>query len=250
MDMTTYGLVGRTLGHSFSKKYFTEKFEHDGIPARYVNIEIPSIADLPTRLSELEAVKGLNVTIPYKQDVIALLDRLDPRAEEIGAVNVVKVEKDGTLTGYNTDVIGFTESIRALISPEMKRALVLGVGGATRAILAGLRSLGLSPTTVSRRPGGGDLTWAEISPEVITEHEVIVNCTPLGTWPDIDTAPDIPYGSITPGHVCFDLVYNPDETLFLKRAAESGARTLNGLEMLRLQADAAWEIWNPTIHHG
>lgn len=239
----TYGLVGRTLGHSFSKAYFSEKFGREGIAARYVNIEIARIEELPARLSELGNVRGFNVTIPYKQEVTKLLDAIDPRAEEIGAVNVVKVSDDGTLTGYNTDIIGFTESIRPLIRRGTERALVLGAGGAARAVTVGLRSLGLRPTTVSRRSGAGDLTWPEVTPEVIAEHPVIVNCTPLGTWPDVDTAPAIPYEAITPEHVCFDLVYNPAETLFLKRAAERGAQTRNGLEMLHLQADAAWRLW-------
>ena len=239
----TYGLVGRTLGHSFSRAYFTDKFASEGIDARYVNIELPEITDLPAALERLPNLKGFNVTIPYKQDVMVYLDRVAPEAETIGAVNVVRVEPDGTMTGYNTDVIGFTESIRPLIGPDARRALVLGVGGATRAVIAGLRSLGLVPTTVSRRAGAGDLTWAEVTPEVIASHEVIVNCTPLGTWPDVDTAPAIPYDALTPRHVCFDLVYNPAETLFLHRAAERGAVTCNGLEMLCLQADAAWRIW-------
>ncbi len=242
-----YGLVGRTLGHSFSRAYFTDKFETEDINARYVNIELPKITDLPGALDNLMNVRGFNVTIPYKRDVMDYLDRIDPTAAEIGAVNVVKIESDGSKTGYNTDVIGFTESIRPLIRPGMKRALVLGVGGATRAVIYGLRSLGIEPVTVSRRPGGGNLMWEQITPDVICTHEVIVNCTPLGTWPDVDTAPAIPYDALTPGHVCFDLVYNPAETMFLRRASERGAVTRNGLEMLRLQADAAWAIWTASV---
>ncbi|MDE6395687.1 MAG: shikimate dehydrogenase [Muribaculaceae bacterium] len=239
----TYGLVGRTLGHSFSRAYFTDKFASENINARYVNIELPEITDLLPALSKLPNLRGFNVTIPYKREVMDLLDHIDPNAAAIGAVNVVRVESDGTMTGYNTDVIGFTESIRPLVRPDVKSALVLGVGGATRAVVAGLRSLGIEPVTVSRRPGAGDLTWNEVTADVIAEHKVIVNCTPLGTWPDVDTAPDLPYEAITPSHVCFDLVYNPAETLFLRRAAARGAATRNGLEMLRLQADAAWRLW-------
>lgn len=245
MDEKLYGLIGFPLGHSFSQSYFTEKFQNEGIKARYVNFEIPRIDMIRGIVADEKALCGFNVTIPYKQKIIEYLSAIDPIAAEIGAVNVVKVGKNGRLKGYNSDVFGFTESLLPLLQPFVhKRALVLGVGGASRAVCHGLKSLGLTVTQVSRRPGVGNLLYSDLSEEIIKEHTVIVNTTPLGMYPDVNTFPNIPYKGITPHHVCFDLVYNPETTTFMKFCEEQGAKVKNGLEMLHLQAERAWQIWS------
>lgn len=241
-----YGLIGYPLGHSFSRAFFTEKFEKEGINAEYLNFQIEDIELLPQIIARHPGLRGFNVTIPYKEKVIPFLKCLSDEAVRIGAVNVVKVEADGTLKGYNSDVYGFVESLRPLLAEEVRgndRALVLGVGGASKAVCYGLRKLGLEVTQVSRREGVGDLTYGDLTPLIIATHRVIVNTTPLGMYPKTDACPDIPYGAVTQGHVCFDLVYNPEETLFMKRCAAQGAKVKNGLEMLHLQAVRAWEIW-------
>lgn len=239
-----YGLVGFPLGHSFSRSYFTDKFAREGIDARYINFELPDISLLENVVADTAGLRGFNVTIPYKQAVIPMLNHLDAEAAEIGAVNVVRVERDGSLSGYNSDVYGFVESIRPLLAGgNHTKALVLGTGGASRAVCYGLRSLGIRPTRVSRKPGPDNITYAGLSPEVMSAHTVVVNTTPLGMYPAVDTAPDIPYDMITSRHVCFDLVYNPETTRFMQLSAARGATVSNGLRMLRLQALRAWDIW-------
>jgi len=242
-----YGLIGFPLGHSFSQQYFNTKFETEGINAQYRNFELPDIGDFMELISEYPDLCGLNVTIPYKQDVIHYMNSMDTVAREVGAVNVIKFTRKGDdikLTGYNTDVIGFTDSIKPLLTTGHKKALVLGSGGAARAVKYSLKQLGIEPIVVSRTSRPGVLTYRELTPEVMASHTVIVNTTPLGMYPDIDNCPDIPYDLLTPGHLCYDLLYNPDETLFMKKAALQGAKTKNGLEMLMLQAFASWDIWN------
>lgn len=239
-----YGLVGFPLGHSFSRSFFTDKFAREGIDARYINFELPDISMLENVVADTAGLRGFNVTIPYKQAVIPMLNHLDAEAAEIGAVNVVRVERDGSLSGYNSDVYGFVESIRPLLAGgNHTKALVLGTGGASRAVCYGLRSLGIRPTRVSRKPGPDNITYAGLSPEVMSAHTVVVNTTPLGMYPAVDTAPDIPYDMITSRHVCFDLVYNPETTRFMQLSAARGATVSNGLRMLRLQALRAWDIW-------
>lgn len=250
---STYGLVGYPLGHSFSRAFFSEKFEREGVDAEYLNLEIENIASLPTLLSQLPDLKGFNVTIPYKQAIIGYLDELSPEAAAIGAVNVVKVENRVTgrhLKGYNSDVVGFVEALRPeLASSARARALVLGSGGASRAVVAGLNSLGMTPVVVSRTPGPGQLSYTDLTAEVMSSHTVIINTTPVGMYPKVDACPDIPYELLTPAHVCMDLIYNPATTLFMKRAAAHGATTLNGLKMLHGQALEAWRIWtSPTAN--
>lgn len=247
--MTTYGLVGYPIGHSFSEKFFAEKFARENIDAKYLMLEMPSINDLMGTLDKLPHQKGFNVTIPYKQQVMPLLDAIDPEAAEVGAVNVVKVGKDAdgkrTLTGYNSDIYGFWESIKPFIKPEVhKKALILGTGGASKAVLYMLRKNGIETLFVSRSKREGMISYEELTPEIMNDYKVIVNCSPVGMHPHVDECPAIPYECITPDHLAFDLVYNPDVTLFLKKAAEHGAATKNGLEMLHLQAIRAWEIWN------
>lgn len=242
-----FGLIGYPLGHSFSMNYFTQKFTQGHIDAEYVNYEVPTITELPTIIESQTMLKGLNVTIPYKEQVIQYLDALDPHtAGRLNAVNVIKIICDNNqykLIGYNTDIIGFTNSIQPLLKPSHQKALVLGTGGASKAIFQGLKDLHLIPTRVSRTKKEGCLTYNELTPEIMSTHTVIVNCTPLGTYPKVTHCADIPYQQITPNHLLYDLVYNPEETLFLQKGRKQGATTKNGLEMLRLQAEASWTIW-------
>ena len=242
-----YGLIGRTLGHSFSRDFFSKKFSAEHIDADYVNFELPDIGDFMELVAEAIDLCGLNVTIPYKEQIIPYLNSVADAAREIGAVNTIRVDYDGRggiiLTGHNTDCIGFADSVRPLLRPEMTRALVLGTGGASKAGMYALRSLGIEPVQVSRTAAAGRLTYADLTPEVMASHTVIVNTTPLGMWPDVGSCPDIPYQLLTPGQLCYDLLHNPQTTAFLKRAAARGATVKNGLEMLRLQAEAAWQIW-------
>lgn len=246
--MDKYGLIGYPLGHSFSRSYFNEKFENEGIDAQYFNFEIPNIAELPQILAEHPELKGLNVTIPYKEQIIPFLDELDKDALAIGAVNVVKVIPlkggDYKLIGYNSDAIGFSQSIEPLLEPHHKKALVLGTGGASKAITFGLKKLGLEYLLVSRRAYPNAITYNEITPEIMEEYSVIVNCTPVGMYPHTEQCPNIPYELLTPNHLLYDLIYNPDNTLFIRKGKAMGAITKNGLEMLLLQAFVAWDIWN------
>lgn len=247
-DQKIYGLIGYPLTHSFSQNFFNKKFEAEGINARYMNFELPDIGDLMEVVSEYPALSGLNVTIPYKEQVLPYLDEIDEDAARIGAVNVVKFirGKGGDLKfkGYNSDIIGFSDSIAPLLNPRRSKALVLGTGGASKAVVRGLENLGVQSTLVSRSPREGVITYADITLEVMAEHLVIVNTTPLGMYPHVDECPDIPYDCLTKEHLCYDLLYNPDVTLFMSKAAQQGAETKNGLEMLLLQAFASWNIWN------
>lgn len=248
--MDTYGLIGYPLGHSFSARFFAEKFEREGIDAEYRNFEIPSAEELPAIVATHPVLRGLNVTIPHKQAILPLLHALSDEARAIGAVNVIRIRReDGRvwLEGHNSDVTGFSRSLAPLLKPHHRRALVLGTGGASRAVVYGLRKLGITPVYVSRthRPDlpPDALTYDELTPEVMEAHTVVVNCSPVGMFPHVDEAPAIPYGLLTPRHLLYDLVYNPLETTFLRLGAERGATVKNGLEMLHLQALAAWDIW-------
>lgn len=245
--MDKYGLIGYPLGHSFSISYFNEKFKNEGIDAVYENYEIPTIEQLPEVLDTNPELRGLNVTIPYKEKVISYLDSLSPEASEIGAVNVIKIEHKGkktVLKGYNSDVIGFTRSIEPLLEPYHKKALILGTGGASKAIEFGLRSLKLETLKVSRTGKDGAISYTDITPEMMKEYNVIVNCTPCGMFPHADECPDLPYNAMDNHTLLYDLIYNPDETLFLTKGKKQGAIIKNGLEMLLLQAFASWEFWN------
>ena len=245
--MDKFGLIGYPLGHSFSKNYFNEKFANEDIDAVYMNFEIPSINDLPQVIAENPELKGLNVTIPYKEKVISYLDELDKDAREIGAINVIKVirqkDSDPKLVGYNSDVIGFTKSIEPLLEPHHKKALILGTGGASKAVFHGLKQLGVEGTFVSRHERPNMFTYEELTAEVMDEYSVIVNTTPVGMYPHTDECPDIPYQYLTPNHLLYDLLYNPDVTLFMKKGEEKGATTKNGLETLLLQSFTAWDLW-------
>ena len=235
------------MGHSFSKNYFNEKFENESIDAKYINFEIPRIEDLAEVLDTNPELKGLNVTIPYKEKVLSYLDFISPEATAIGAVNVIKVEHKGkqtTLKGYNSDVIGFTRSIEPLIEACHKKALILGTGGASKAVDYGLKSLGLETVFVSRFERPGTIQYDKITPEVIKEYNVIVNCTPVGMYPHVDECPKLPYESMDSHTLLYDLIYNPDMTLFMKNGKKHGATVKNGLEMLLLQAFASWDFWH------
>ena len=241
--MDRYGIIGFPLGHSFSRVFFTEKFQKEHIDAEYVNFEIPSVHLLPEIVRSNPHLRGLNVTLPYKEAVIPMLDSMSDEAREIGAVNVIQV-REGRLKGFNSDIIGFMGSLRPLLKPWHQHALVLGTGGASRAIRVGLERLGLDWTYVSRTAAEGRLTYSALTPEVMEHYQVIVNCSPVGMFPKVDACPDIPYHLLSSRHLLYDLVYNPEETLFLKRGAQQGATIKNGLEMLHLQALASWEFWN------
>ena len=245
--MDKYGLIGYPLSHSFSISYFNQKFADESFNARYLNFEIPSIDDLLQVLDSNPELKGLNVTIPYKEKVMQFLDYVSPEARAIGAVNVIKVERQGKKTmlkGYNSDVIGFTQSIEPMLEKHHKKALILGTGGASKAINYGLKALGLETVYVSRYERPGTIQYDKITPEVVQEYNVIVNCTPLGMYPKTEECPNLPYEAMDSKNILYDLIYTPDESLFMKRGAERGANVKNGLEMLLLQAFASWEFWH------
>ena len=244
--MDKYGLIGYPLGHSFSIGYHNQRFADEGINAKYINFEIPNIEQLYEVLGQNPELKGLNVTIPYKEKVMEYLDYISPEARAIGAVNVIRVVHEGSkivLRGYNSDVIGFVQSIGPMLESYHKKALVLGTGGASKAIAYGLKSLGIDPVFVSRYERPGTIQYQSITPDVVHEYNVIVNCTPLGMFPKIDACPALPYEALDERNILYDLIYNPDETLFMKKGAERGAAVKNGLEMLLLQAFASWEFW-------
>lgn len=247
--MKKYGIIGYPLGHSFSPEYFNEKFRNEGIDAVYEKYELPVITDLQGILDYTPELCGFNVTIPYKEKVMSYLDTISDEARTIGAVNVVKVTRkaNGTkpyLEGYNSDVEGFIRSIRPLLTEHHRKALILGTGGASKAVNYGLQKLGLETLLVSRKQKNGTIQYEQITEEIINEYTVIVNCTPCGMSPNFDECVSLPYEKISNKHLLYDLIYNPDETLFLKKGRMQGAKTKNGLEMLLLQAQVGWEIWS------
>ena len=245
--MKKYGLIGYPLGHSFSMGYFNEKFKNEAINAVYENFEIPDIQDITTVIGSNPDLAGFNVTIPYKEKVMDYLDYIAPEAAEIGAVNVVKVTHNGeraVLKGFISDVVGFVNSIKPLLRPLHKKALVLGTGGASKAVEYGLRKLGLETIKVSRTEKDNTITYGQVTPELLSEYKVIVNCTPCGMAPHFDECPNLPYDSIDDSFLLYDLIYNPEETLFLRKGKEKDATVKNGLEMLLLQAEEGWNIWN------
>ena len=247
-----YALIGRPLGHSFSAAFFNEKFSREGIKAHYEPVCLQSIDELPDFLKSNPGLRGFNVTIPYKTEVIKWLDDISEEARDIGAVNVVKVTPDSTpspvtglplrLTGHNTDWEGFLDSA-APFAGDCRQALVCGSGGASKAVAYALCRMGMDVDIVSRSTEKGNLTYGQVDSQVIADHRIIVNCTPLGTWPDTGSAPPLPYHLISGSHLCLDLVYNPSVTAFMQRCAERGATVKNGLAMLHLQALLAWNIW-------
>ena len=244
--MKKYGLIGHPLSHSFSQKYFTTKFQSEGIEAEYCNFPIESLEDLEAILRKEPNLVGLNVTIPFKTAIIPMLDEVASCANSIQSVNTICVTRNSngwSLKGANTDVIGFRESIEPHVGGHTQ-AMILGTGGAAKAAFHVLEDLGLECNCVSRTADEADFTYDELTADDIWEHSILVNCTPLGMYPNINQAPEIPYESITPEHVLFDMIYNPEETVFLKNGRIRGAKTINGLKMLERQAEESWKIWN------
>jgi shikimate dehydrogenase len=248
--MKTYGLIGHRLGYSFSRNFFTEKFITENLSEHeYVNFELDSIDEFFGIFEQGKEICGLNCTIPYKQQIMQFLDEIDSEAAQIGAVNTVKIAlKNGKrhLKGFNTDIYGFENSLRPMLEEKHKKALILGTGGASKAIKHILNKLQIEfvSASIEDQLFEKEIRYNDITGELLKEYLIIIQATPLGTFPNVDNCPDIPYESITLDHVLFDLVYNPEETLFLKKGKALGAKTKNGLEMLHLQAIRAWEIWN------
>lgn len=243
--MKQYGLIGKTLSHSFSKKYFEEKFKRENINAVYENFELNDISQVEGLFSIHSNLCGLNVTIPYKEQIIPYLDEIDEQAQKIGAVNTIYIDKEiGKMKGYNTDVYGFKQSLKPFLENQHQRALILGTGGASKAVAYVLNELGITTAFVSRTLQlENQLSYDELNENILASFLLIVNTTPLGTFPNVDEKPTINYDAITPNHLLYDLVYNPAETSFLKEGKKRGALTINGEQMLQLQAEKAWEIW-------
>ncbi|WP_299159866.1 shikimate dehydrogenase [uncultured Tenacibaculum sp.] len=242
-----FALVGKNISYSFSKGYFTKKFKDLDIKnSEYINFDIQSIKELSSKIKENKNnLKGMNVTIPYKLEVFNYLDKIDKKALKVGAVNTIKISKKGKLKGFNTDVYGFKKSLKPLLAKHHKKALILGTGGASKAVAYVLEDLGIKYKFVSRNPKEKkEIAYNTLSKELIESCLLIINCTPLGTHPNINDKPDIPYEYLTSNHLLYDLIYNPSETTFLKKGKEKGADIKNGLEMLEQQAEKAWRIWN------
>jgi len=243
-----YGLIGHPLAHSLSQTYFNTKFAAEGINAEYLNFDIEDIGQLMEVIAEHPRLDGLNVTAPYKEQIIPYLNSMDDDAREIGAVNVVKFLRDESgelkeLRGYNSDVIGFGQSVKPLLTPQRTAAMVLGTGGAAKAVRCALQKLGVQVSFVSRTKSEFTIAYPEITRAMVAEHKIIINATPLGKYPDDMLCPAFPYRFLTKNHLCYDLIYNPEETLFMKNSAKYGAETKNGLEMLLLQAFTSYDIW-------
>lgn len=237
-----YGIIGYPLTHSFSPAYFTRKFAAEHIDATYTAFPLEDIAAFPTLLEQHPDLKGLNVTIPYKEKIIPYLDELSDAAAAIGAVNCIKITNGRTI-GYNTDITGFTQSLVPVLGNNQVHALVLGTGGASKAVTAALEKLGIPYQNVSRSAGTGVLTYQDLTPELMQQYRLIVNTTPLGMNPDILSFPSLPYDALEPEHILYDLIYNPERTSFLSIGRQYGATIKNGQEMLELQAEAGWKIW-------
>jgi len=243
--MRRFGLLGKNISYSFSKSYFENKFKNETITdATYENFDIDDISLFQDIIKNTEQLRGINVTIPYKQSVIPYLNRLNKKAKKIGAVNTIKVTKKGKLIGYNTDCYGFKKTLKPYLKSHHKSALILGTGGASKAIAYTLKTLGIKYLYVSRKASETAISYSDLSNKLIENHRIIINCTPLGTYPNIDACPDIPYDAITNKHILFDLIYNPEETKFLSLGNQNNATIINGRNMLKLQAEKSWSIWN------
>ncbi|TYP70475.1 shikimate dehydrogenase family protein [Aquimarina intermedia] len=239
-----FGLIGKNIGYSFSRKYFSEKFNQEKLPFQYDNFDIPNIDNVPQLLT-IKNISGFNVTIPYKEAIIPYLDQIDPIAKAIGAVNVVKITKEGKTRGYNSDHYGFLNSLTPHLHPgNTLSAIILGTGGASKAVKYALDTLTISYTVVSRNPSKNQLSYNDIDEETLQRHKLLINTTPLGTSPNIQAAPNLPYAHLTANHILYDLIYNPERTTFLKHGIQKGATVINGKKMLILQAEKSWEIWN------
>lgn len=240
-----YGLIGSNIDYSFSKGYFTEKFTKEPFDdCEYKNFDLQNIEEFTEILKNNPTLKGLNVTIPYKQTIIPYLNKLSKKASKIGAVNVIRFTKKGNLKGYNSDCYGFKKALKPLLSSYHKKALILGTGGAAHAVAFALNELEIGYTFVSREATQNTIDYTRLNITTFDNYQIIINCTPLGTSPNIKEFPPIPFEFFTEKHIAFDLIYNPEETQFLKKAKKKGAITKNGLEMLVYQAEKSWEIWN------
>ena|SRR5690554_854596 len=243
--MNIFGLIGENIGYSFSADYFTNKFKTENIQSCiYKNFDIPDITYFPQIIKKNKGLAGLNVTIPYKEEIILYLDELSQKAEEVGAVNTIRVTPEGKLKGYNTDVYGFEKSLIPLLQPHHTHALILGKGGASKAVAWVFRKTGITYAYVSRRPASDQLSYPDITQEVMKKFTIVVNCTPLGTFPEVEKCPELNYKLFSNRHIAFDLVYNPAQTEFLKLAQQNGAIIKNGHDMLVFQAEKAWELWS------
>jgi len=246
--MRTYGIIGNPLSHSGSKSYFEKKFREENLEdCRYENYPLHDISELPDLISRELTLCGLNVTFPHKESVLRYIDRLDPLAAQIGAVNVLKINRIGgkvMVEGYNTDMPAFRDTLQPLLKKHHKRALILGSGGASRAVALALKALGINYSIVSRSPKPNQLSYSMLDNSVIRNHPLIINTTPVGMFPDTESFPSIPYEAVTSDHLLYDLVYNPEETVFLQKGRMAGATVQNGLEMLYRQAEMGWGIWN------
>jgi shikimate dehydrogenase len=243
----TFGLLGRNISYSFSRGYFSEKFSELELRNHfYINFDIDTIDKFPSLLSNSkDKISGINVTIPYKEEILPYLDEIDSEAASIGAVNTIKFLESGKLKGFNTDVYGFENSLKPLLEPHHQKALILGTGGASKAIAYALEKLNIAYLFVSRFPiSNQQISYSDIDKNLLLEYSLIVNCTPLGTFPDTNLCPEIPYQFITSKHLLFDLIYNPSISTFLNNGKDMGAKIKNGLEMLELQAEKSWQIWN------
>lgn len=244
-DIEKYGLIGKNIDYSFSKQYFTKKFEAENLPNfTYENFDISDISELQSIVAETLYLKGLNVTIPYKESVFPFLDKINKKALAIGAVNTIKITKNYKLKGYNTDYYGFKKSIKPYLKAHHKKALILGTGGASKAIAYALNKLNIEYKYVSRKPTSQQLSYDDLDATLFSEFHLIINSTPLGTFPNIEEFPPLPYSLFTNRHLAFDVIYNPAETAFLNKARSFGAETLNGSQMLVFQAEKSWKIWN------
>jgi len=242
--MRRFGLIGKTLKHSFSKTYFENKFTEEGIgDCRYDNFEIPSIDNFPELIQNTKDLAGLNVTIPYKESVLSFLQWQSEMVKRIGACNCIRI-RNKNLEGFNTDAPAFRNSIRSRLKPLHECALILGSGGASKAVRVALEDLGIDYLVVSRHKKGNEIGYEDLGEDVIMQHQVIINTTPLGMYPNVDEDPPILYESLTPNHLLFDLIYNPEKTRFLQQGEKKGATIINGYEMLRFQAEESWKIWN------
>jgi len=245
--MSRFGLLGKNIEYSFSKGYFKRKFEAEQLACTYENFDIDHISIFPKLLQDNSDISGLNVTIPFKEDVIPYLDKLDKKAKKIGAVNSITINSNGQLKGYNTDCYGFKKSIKPHLKKHHKKALILGTGGASKAIAYTLKKQNIKFDYVSRESKPNvKFTYNSLSVDDIKDYKIIINCSPVGTFPNINQCPNIPYDGISNKHLLYDLVYNPEETKFLKLGKKQGAQTLNGIKMLEFQAEKAWRIWNST----
>jgi shikimate dehydrogenase len=239
-----FGLIGKNIDYSFSRGYFNAKFKKESLPYIYENFDLKSIHGLSAVLQKHENIKGLNVTIPYKEDIIPFLNAIDKRARSIGAVNTIRITNQGQLIGYNTDYLGFKKSLKPFLKENHNRALILGTGGASKAIAYALHIMNISYDYVSRNTNSAaKFLYSDLTESIVESYPIIINCTPIGTFPKVNNCPDIPYEGIGKNHICYDLIYNPEQTKFLSCGLVQGAQTINGLEMLHIQAEEAWKIW-------